>query len=391
MKICVYAICKNEAKFLERWMNSVIDEADYIAVLDTGSTDETFTYLENYYSNSHYSDDWNHKAKIFTDQIDMIQEYGYMDFSVARNRSLSLIPLDTDICVVLDLDQIPVKGWSNIIKKRFAQGYTEVHGDIVDHDRDGKELNRWRSRNVHPNSPFWIWTRIIHEGIEYYGKEENKIIYDSGFIINHYPDLDKDRSQYKFLLEKACELYPKDPYYGIYLGMELSRRGTRQEAAEACRKALERCDFTDKESIQYQIYLNLALCTDDLEEAKDAVTDAFLIGISTNIKTRRAYSIRADIYEKEGDYKEAIKVLEEALTEVQSYSSDWMDDKKYFTGDIEDRLSLLYYYKACDYLKAIEYCVKALQYNPNNSRINENLKYYYTAYIKSKEITSNGK
>ena len=38
MKICVYAIAKNEIKFIDRWFNSV-KEADYICVLDTGSTD----------------------------------------------------------------------------------------------------------------------------------------------------------------------------------------------------------------------------------------------------------------------------------------------------------------------------------------------------------------
>ena len=37
-KVCVYAICKNEEKFIEKWYNS-IKEADYICVLDTGSND----------------------------------------------------------------------------------------------------------------------------------------------------------------------------------------------------------------------------------------------------------------------------------------------------------------------------------------------------------------
>ena len=40
VKLCVYAICKNEEKFVERWLDAV-DEADYITVLDTGSTDNT--------------------------------------------------------------------------------------------------------------------------------------------------------------------------------------------------------------------------------------------------------------------------------------------------------------------------------------------------------------
>ena len=43
-KICVYAICKNEEKFVERWYNSM-KEADYIVVLDTGSTDKTIELL----------------------------------------------------------------------------------------------------------------------------------------------------------------------------------------------------------------------------------------------------------------------------------------------------------------------------------------------------------
>ena len=40
MKIVVYAICKNEEAFVERWMDSMA-EADEIVVLDTGSTDGT--------------------------------------------------------------------------------------------------------------------------------------------------------------------------------------------------------------------------------------------------------------------------------------------------------------------------------------------------------------
>ena len=45
-KVCVYAICKNEEKFVERWYNSM-KEADYIVVLDTGSTDNTVKLLSS--------------------------------------------------------------------------------------------------------------------------------------------------------------------------------------------------------------------------------------------------------------------------------------------------------------------------------------------------------
>ena len=44
-KICVYAICKNESKFINRWLECV-KEADYICVLDTGSTDNSVDLLK---------------------------------------------------------------------------------------------------------------------------------------------------------------------------------------------------------------------------------------------------------------------------------------------------------------------------------------------------------
>ena len=43
-KICVYAICKDEEKFIKRWYNSV-KEADDIYVLDTGSSDNSVSIL----------------------------------------------------------------------------------------------------------------------------------------------------------------------------------------------------------------------------------------------------------------------------------------------------------------------------------------------------------
>ena len=45
LKIVVYAITKNEEKFVNRWVDSM-SEADEIYVLDTGSTDKTVELLK---------------------------------------------------------------------------------------------------------------------------------------------------------------------------------------------------------------------------------------------------------------------------------------------------------------------------------------------------------
>ena len=44
-KVIVYAISKNEEKFVDRWIKSM-SEADEIYVLDTGSTDKTVEKLK---------------------------------------------------------------------------------------------------------------------------------------------------------------------------------------------------------------------------------------------------------------------------------------------------------------------------------------------------------
>ena len=71
MKIVVYAICKNEEAFVERWMDSMA-EADEIVVLDTGSTGGTVEALRR------------RGAAVTVESITPWR------FDVARNRSLDL-------------------------------------------------------------------------------------------------------------------------------------------------------------------------------------------------------------------------------------------------------------------------------------------------------------
>ena len=73
MKICVYAIAKNEEQFVDRWMDSM-READWVCVLDTGSTDRTVEKLAD-------------RGAIVCREI--IEPWR---FDAARNRSMDLIP-----------------------------------------------------------------------------------------------------------------------------------------------------------------------------------------------------------------------------------------------------------------------------------------------------------
>src|SRR5574343_159438 len=98
MKICVYAIAKNEEKFVERFMSSM-KEADLIIVADTGSTDGTVSKLRDLGAIVHEIkvDPWR--------------------FDVARNLALDLIPADVEVCVSVDLDEVFSPGWRSAIEE----------------------------------------------------------------------------------------------------------------------------------------------------------------------------------------------------------------------------------------------------------------------------------
>lgn len=97
MKICVYAIAKNEEQFVDRWMDSMA-EADWVCVLDTGSTDRTVEKLAD-------------RGAIVCREI--IKPWR---FDAARNRSMELIPPDTDVCVCTDLDEVFRPGWRKLLE-----------------------------------------------------------------------------------------------------------------------------------------------------------------------------------------------------------------------------------------------------------------------------------
>ena len=86
-KVCVYAICKDEEQFVDRWFDSM-QEADEIYVLDTGSTDQTVEKL---------------KVRGVRVEKKIIIPWR---FDVARNELLKLVPADCDVCVCTDLDEV---------------------------------------------------------------------------------------------------------------------------------------------------------------------------------------------------------------------------------------------------------------------------------------------
>lgn len=96
-KLCSYSICKNEKKFIDKWFENV-SGADYICVLDTGSTDGTWERLQELQA--------QHPGKVIVKQ-EIITPWR---FDVARNKSMELIPYDAEILISTDFDELFSEG-----------------------------------------------------------------------------------------------------------------------------------------------------------------------------------------------------------------------------------------------------------------------------------------
>lgn len=150
MKIVVYAICKNEAQFVSRWIKSM-SEADQIVVLDTGSTDDTVQRLRAL------------GAQVTVETICPWR------FDVARNRSLELVDPDADICVCTDLDEVFHPGWRKALESAWIPGTTQATYRYTWSFRpDGGEGVVFWYEKIHARHGY-RWIHPVHEVLEWMG------------------------------------------------------------------------------------------------------------------------------------------------------------------------------------------------------------------------------
>ncbi len=209
MKIAVYTIAKDEEKFAKRWADSAID-ADYRIVLDTGSTDST--------------------VKILKDEGVWVktQTISPWRFDVARNESMAMIPDDVDVCICLDMDEILVPGWRQIIEHTAStENANRFRYRYVWSWKNGEPDLTYYGDKIHLRDGF-EWVHPVHEVLRYRGRESQATI--EHVLIQHHPDHSKSRGQYLPLLELAVKEDPEDDRNAHYLGREYHFNGRHEEA-----------------------------------------------------------------------------------------------------------------------------------------------------------------
>lgn len=205
-KVAVYAICKNEEQFVERWVESM-SEADVIVVSDTGSTDKTVQKLKE------------KGVMVYTDITSPWR------FDYARNKSLDHVPEEIDICVCTDLDEIFEKGWREALEDAWNYDTKMAkylyNWSLKEDGTPDIQFNYFKAHARHG----YRWVYPVHECLRYTGTDIEKVVFVEGMVLNHYPDRSKSRGSYLNLLEMGVEEEPEDDRMRYYLGREYMYNG----------------------------------------------------------------------------------------------------------------------------------------------------------------------
>jgi len=214
MKIAVYAISKNESKFVERFCASARD-ADLILIADTGSDDDTAERARSA------------GAVVYRIGVNPWR------FDTARNAALSLVPSDVDVCISLDIDEILQPGWREEIERLWTDGATNLNflfdcgNGIV-----------FRPRRIHARHGY-RWQHPCHELLVPDSRYPEKTVSTDMVLMRHDQDPSKPRGQYLDMLEHAAKEAPECPRSAFYYARELSYRYRWADCIEAFQRYLQ--------------------------------------------------------------------------------------------------------------------------------------------------------
>ena len=348
-KVCVYAIAKNEEKFVDRWVNSM-KEADEIYVLDTGSTDNTVEKLKKLC------------VKVTQKTITPWR------FDNARNESLKLVPTDTDICVCTDLDEIFVSGWRENLEKNWDNNTTRLaynYNWLLDENNNPKVnfyIEKIHSRND------YTWTHPVHEVLTYIGNKTENKKYTNEITVNHYPDASKSRSSYLPLLELSVKEHPEDDRNVHYLGREYMYYGMWNKSIDTLIKHLKlpTATWKDERCASMRFISRCYQRLNRFDEARMWLDKAILEAPHL----RDPFVERALLEYTQNNLDDTKKYCLKAL-KIKEHPKTYINEIFSWDHTVDDLLSICYYYEN-NMKEALKHIDNALKLFPDNARMLKN-------------------
>jgi len=350
LKICVYAISKNEEQHVKRWVHSV-KEADAIYVLDTGSSDQTVKLLKE--EGCHVE----------------IKKINPWRFDVARNLSLDMVPEDTDVCVCVDLDEVFLPGWRKEIEKTWNDTCTRLrymyHWKL---DEEENPITYFYLDKIHSRKGY-TWKHPVHEVLTYQKDGTESFQLAKNIVLKHYPDVHKSRSNYLSLLELSVKEDPEDDRNMHYLGREYMFYEKWNLAIDTLLRhlSLKKATWKDERCASMRFISRCYQALNREAEAEMWITKA----TEEAPYLREPWVEKAFLCYQQKRYQDVIKNCEMALT-INSKERNYIQEKFCFDETIDDLLSISYY-QLGNLDQAILHARQALEYNETDSRLQNNL------------------
>ena len=353
-KVCVYAICKNEAQFVDRWMDSM-SEADSVVVLDTGSTDDTVEKLRR------------RGAQV---TVEIISPWR---FDTARNRSLELAPPDADLCVCTDLDEVFHPGWRAALERAWGPGVSQISYRYTwSFQPDGSEGVVFWSEKAHARRGF-RWIHPVHEVLEWtLPTPRGRSVQVQGVQLDHHPDPAKSRGQYLPLLELSVQEAPEDDRNMHYLGREYMYKGRWDDCIATLTKhlAMPSATWADERAASMRY-----IARSYGEKGRSGLArDWYLRAIAEAPHLREAYVDLASLLYAQENW-EGVLYFTGCALDIRERPATYICEAAAW-GSLPWDLRSIALYRTGQISKALEAAEQALTYAPENERIQQNVSFF---------------
>ena len=354
MKITVYAISKNEEKFAARWVKSMA-EADHICVLDTGSADGTVEILAD------------------LGVIVRREEIVPWRFDVARNRSMELIPEDTDICVCTDLDEVFRPGWRAALERAWRPGTEQLrYSYIWSFDEHGRPGTEFLQEKIHAPGVF-RWVHPVHEVLERTdGAVSWPVAEAPEIVLEHHPDHGKSRGGYLRLLELSVRERPNDDRNAHYLGREYMFHRRWDEAIAQLQRhlTLPTATWVAERSASMRFISRCYLAKGDQPEAMRWALRA----VAEAPELRESW-VQAEEAAYAGEDWPAAAFFGGKAVAVTKKSGCYINEERAWGAYPWDAMAYALY-RLGDLEGAAAATERALELEPGNERLRDNMKFY---------------
>jgi len=349
MKVAVYTIALNEEQFLESWYESAKD-ADYLLIADTGSSDGTVE-----------------KARELGINVIEITVKPWR-FDIARNASLAAIPADIDYCIALDMDEVLVGNWKAELERVKGRGVTRPRYQYTWSWKDPEETLpslQYGGDKIHSRFNY-RWKHPVHEVLV--ADRINEVQDWVDFEIHHHPDNSKPRSQYFPLLELAVQEDPWDDRNAYYYARELFFNNQFKKAANEFKRhlSLPTATWRPERSSSMRYIAKCSVGKEREKWLKQAVGEC--------PERREPLVDLALFYYENNQWKDCLNFAKRALR-ISEKPMEYLCEEFAWGSVPLDLVAVSSYYLG-DYDQALLYGKKALKLEPDNARLQSNLKLY---------------